>query len=88
MAEQQQKALKRTQQGVVTSNKMDKTAVVRITRQEKHPMYKKYVRLSSKFHVHDPKNECQIGDVVVIAEGRPRSKMKSWELVNIVTRAK
>lgn len=74
----------RTLQGVVVSNKMDKTIVVRIVRKVKHPLYGKIVTRSTKLHVHDPKNQCQEGDVVLIQESRPLSKTKSWELVDWV----
>jgi len=76
----------RTLQGKVVSNKMDKTVVVLLERQVKHPLYKKYIRRSTKLHVHDENNECEIGDEVAVRECRPLSKTKSWQLVNIVKR--
>lgn len=76
----------RTLQGKVVSNKMDKTVVVLLERQVKHPLYKKYIRRSTKLHVHDENNECEIGDEVAVRECRPLSKTKSWQLVNVVKR--
>ncbi len=65
---------------------MDKTAVVLSERQVKHPLYKKYIRRSTKLHVHDENNECEIGDDVAIRECRPLSKTKSWQLVSVIRR--
>ena len=78
---------KRTVTGVVTSNKMDKTITVMIERVVKHPVYGKYIKRSSKVHAHDEKNECNMGDTVEVAECRPLSKSKTWNLEKIVTRA-
>lgn len=74
--------------GRVVSDKMDKTITVLVERKVAHPIYKKYVKRSTKLHAHDEKNECNIGDVVNITSSRPLSKTKSWNLVDIVTRAK
>ncbi len=74
----------RTLQGKVISDKMDKSVTVLLERQVKHPLYKKYIRRSTKLHVHDEKNECSIGDMVAIRECRPMSKTKSWALVEII----
>jgi small subunit ribosomal protein S17 len=71
----------RTLQGVVVSNKMDKTIVVKIVRKVKHPLYGKIITRSKKFHAHDPNNLCHEGDEVIIRETRPLSKTKSWDLV-------
>ncbi len=71
----------RTVQGVVVSNKMDKTITVRVERRVKHPLYGKIVTRSSKFHAHDPEGKCQEGDAVIIRESRPISKTKHWVLV-------
>ncbi|HEY8423647.1 MAG TPA: 30S ribosomal protein S17 [Clostridia bacterium] len=79
---------RKTREGVVVSNKMDKTAVVAVVTQVKHPLYKKTIKKTKKFKVHDENNECQIGDVVEIAETRPISKEKCWRLVRIIERAK
>lgn len=75
-------------QGVVSSDKMDKSRVVIVERRVKHPLYKKYVKKTSKFMVHDEKNDSHIGDTVRIMETRPLSKRKRWRLVEIVERAK
>jgi len=74
--------------GVVTSNKMDKTITVSIERKLRHPIYGKFVKKTNKFHAHDEKNECSIGDTVKIMETRPLSKTKRWRLVEILERAK
>ncbi len=74
--------------GVVVSNKMEKSIVVIVERKEKHPIYKKYVKKTTKFTAHDEKNECNIGDTVRIMETRPLSKNKCWRLVEIIERAK
>lgn len=72
--------------GNVVSDKRDKTVTVEVRRQFRHPIYGKYVARSSKFHVHDAKNECKVGDKVRIAPGRPKSKTKSWYLVDIIAK--
>jgi small subunit ribosomal protein S17 len=72
--------------GKVISNKMDKSATVLIERREKHPVYGKYIRRSTKLHIHDAENQCQEGDVVTIEQCRPLSRTKSWRLVEIVGR--
>ena len=74
----------RTKSGVVTSNKMDQTVTVLIERTIKHPLYKKYIKKSTKIHAHDADNKCLEGDLVKIAECRPISKTKSWKVVEIV----
>lgn len=76
----------RTITGRVVSNKMDKSISVVAERRVQHPLYKKYVRKSSRFHAHDEKNQCQMGDVVSIQECRPLSKTKFWRLVEILER--
>lgn len=73
--------------GRVVSNKMDKTITVMVERRVKHPVYKKYIKRSTKFHAHDANNECNEGDTVTIAQCRPLSKSKSWTLVRIEERA-
>ena len=73
---------------VVTSNKMDKSITVAIKWKEKHPIYGKFVNKTKKYHAHDEKNECGIGDTVKIMETRPLSKTKRWRLVQIIERAK
>ncbi len=74
--------------GVVMSNKMDKSIVIKVMRRVKHPKYGKFVKKSSNFMAHDEKNECSIGDTVRIMETRPLSKYKCWRLVEILERAK
>ncbi|MBY0536837.1 MAG: 30S ribosomal protein S17 [Chitinophagaceae bacterium] len=80
--------LRKTRTGVVTSNKMTKTITVAVERKVKHPIYGKFVKKTTKFHAHDEKNECTVGDVVRIMETRPLSKTKRWRLVEIVEKAK
>jgi small subunit ribosomal protein S17 len=80
--------LRKERMGVVFSNKMDKTITVAVKWKEKHPIYGKFVSKTKKFHVHDEKNECNIGDTVKIMETRPLSKLKRWRLVQIIERAK
>jgi small subunit ribosomal protein S17 len=80
--------LRKTRIGTVTSNKMDKTCTVAVERKVKHPMYGKFVKKTTKFHAHDEKNECTIGDVVKIMETRPLSKTKRWRLVEVIEKAK
>jgi small subunit ribosomal protein S17 len=80
--------LRKTRIGVVSSNKMDKTVVVAVERKVQHPIYGKFLKKTTKFHAHDEKNECNIGDTVRIMESRPLSKTKRWRLVEIVEKAK
>ena len=72
----------------MVSNKMDKSIVVAVERKEKHPMYGKFVKKTTKFVAHDEKNECSVGDTVRIMETRPLSKTKNWRLVEIVEKVK
>jgi small subunit ribosomal protein S17 len=80
--------LRKIRQGVVTSNKMTKTITVAVERKVKHPIYGKFVKKTTRFHAHDEKNECTIGDIVRIMETRPMSKTKRWRLVEVVEKAK
>ena len=80
--------LRKERIGVVASNKMDKTISVVVERREKHPIYGKFVKKTSKFAAHDEKNDCGIGDTVRIMETRPLSKNKRWRLVEVIERAK
>jgi small subunit ribosomal protein S17 len=80
--------LRKTRIGVVTSNRMTKTITVAVERKVKHPIYGKFVKKTTKFHAHDEKNECSIGDVVEIMETRPLSKTKRWRLAEIVEKVK
>ena len=80
--------LRKERIGVVVSNKMDTSIVVAVERKEKHPMYGKFVKKTTKFVAHDEKNECSVGDTVRIMETRPLSKTKNWRLVEIVEKVK
>jgi small subunit ribosomal protein S17 len=80
--------LRKIRIGVVSSNKMDKTITVNVERKIKHPLYGKFLKKTTKFHAHDEKNECSIGDTVKISETRPLSKTKRWRLVEIVEKVK
>jgi small subunit ribosomal protein S17 len=80
--------LRKTKLGVVSSNKMDKTITVNVERKVKHPLYGKFLKKTTKFHAHDEKNECSIGDTVKIMESRPLSKTKRWRLVEVVEKVK
>lgn len=84
----EQRRLRKERVGVVSSNKMDKSITVAVKWKEKHPIYGKFVNKTKKYHVHDEKNECNIGDTVRIMETRPLSRTKRWRLVNIIERAK
>jgi small subunit ribosomal protein S17 len=77
---------RRTLVGRVVSDKMDKSISVLVETREQHPLYKKYLRRSKKFHAHDADNACQIGDLVRIEECRPISKTKTWVLVEVIER--
>ena len=74
--------------GIVVINKMDKTIVVAVERKEKHPLYGKFLKKTTKFVAHDEKSECSEGDVVRIMETRPLSKTKRWRLVEIIEKTK
>ena len=80
--------LRKTRTGKVTSDKMDKIIVVAIEEHVKHPLYKKVVKRTYKLKAHDENNECRIGDTVRVMETRPLSKEKRWRLVEVVERAK
>ncbi|MBT3382178.1 MAG: 30S ribosomal protein S17 [Prolixibacteraceae bacterium] len=88
MEENKVRNLRKERIGVVVSDKMDKTIVVAEKRKVKHPIYGKFVNKTTKFHVHDESNTCNIGDTVKIMETRPLSKSKCWRLVEIIERAK
>lgn len=79
---------KKTREGFVVSDKMDKTCVVLIERRIKHPLYKKVIRRSKKYKAHDESNRCKIGDKVRIMETRPLSRQKTWRVVEILETAK
>ncbi|MFT4539115.1 MAG: small subunit ribosomal protein S17 [Planctomycetota bacterium] len=86
MAEQRNR--RRTIQGVVVSDKMDKSITVLVERMYKHPKYKKYMRRHNKHHSHDESNEAQMGDRVELASCRPLSKLKRWRLVRVVEKSR
>ena len=75
---------RKTRQGIVVSDKMDKTVVVRVERLVQHPIYRKYVRQRKKYKAHDPENRCRLGDQVAIVETRPLSKEKNWRVQTIL----
>ncbi len=78
---------RKERQGIVVSAKMDKSITVTVDRQVAHPLYKKVLRRTKKYHAHDAENTCQVGDVVRIRETRPISKTKCWKLIEVVKRA-
>jgi small subunit ribosomal protein S17 len=77
----------RTKSGRVISDKMERSITVLVERRVQHPLYGKFIRRSTKLHVHDENNECKVGDEVTITECRPISKTKSWKLVEVIKRA-
>lgn len=85
--EQQDRARAKTREGIVVSSSMDKTVVVAVKRTVRHARYRKYRTMSTKYLAHDERNECGVGDRVLIAETRPLSKRKRWRLRSIVERA-
>lgn len=87
MAETKDKkrGIRKELEGTVISNRMQKSVVVRVDRQVRHPLYQKIVQRSSKFMAHDEENKCRVGDRVVIRETRPISKNKCWRVVTIVS---
>ncbi len=84
----EERNLRKTRVGMVVSAKMDKTIVVAIADNVKHPKYGKVIKRTVKIHAHDEKNECGVGDKVEVMETRPLSKTKRWRLVNIIEKAK
>jgi small subunit ribosomal protein S17 len=87
MSVSEEAKVERSLMGRVVSNKMDKSIVVLMERQVKHPMYGKFIKRSKKYHVHDENNECREGDTVTFKECRPLSKTKHWTLIKVVERA-
>ena len=83
-----ERALRKTRTGMVVSEKMDKTVVVAIQDNVKHPLYKKIIKRTVKFKAHDEQNACGVGDKVLIMETRPLSKDKRWRVVEIIEKAK
>ena len=84
----EERALRKVRVGMVVSDKMDKTVVIAIEDNVKHPVYGKIINRTLKVHAHDEKNECGIGDKVRIMETRPLSKTKRWRVVEIIEKAK
>ena len=84
----EERGSRKVRQGVVVSDVNDKTIVVQIEERKPHPVYKKMMTTTKKFHAHDEKNEAGVGDTVQIMETRPLSKKKRWRLLNIVEKAK
>jgi small subunit ribosomal protein S17 len=82
------RAARKVRQGYVVSDKMDKTVVVRVDRRTTHPLYRKTITRSTKYHAHDESGEVKVGDLVRITESRPLSKTKRWRVVEVVERAK
>jgi small subunit ribosomal protein S17 len=84
----EERALRKVRVGMVVSDKMDKTVVIAIEDNVKHPVYGKIIKRTLKVHAHDEKNECGIGDKVRIMETRPLSKTKRWRVVEVIEKAK
>ncbi|MBQ3063584.1 MAG: 30S ribosomal protein S17 [Clostridia bacterium] len=84
----EERALRKTRVGIVVSTKMDKTVVVAIEDNVKHPVYSKIIKHTLKIHAHDEKNECGVGDRVAVMETRPLSKTKRWRVTEIIEKAK
>jgi len=84
---QESQKIRRTVDGRVVSDKMDKSITVLVERRVKHPVYGKFIGRSTKLHAHDEENECKEGDLVQIEECRPLSKSKSWRLVKVLEKA-
>ena len=78
--------VRRAVRGSVISARMDKSITVLVVRQFKHPLYKKYIRRSTRLHAHDESNDCKEGDTVLIEECRPLSKTKSWRVIRVLER--
>ena len=83
-----ERAMRKERTGRVVSRSGEKSAVIELERLVKHPTYGKYIRRRKKLHVHDEKNECQVGDVIRVMETRPVSKLKRWRLVEVLEKAK
>ncbi len=82
------RGMRKTRTGIVVSDKMDKTIVVKLSTRVKHPLYSKYINKTTKIKAHDENNECGIGDRVLVMETRPMSKDKRWRVVEIIEKAK
>jgi|TARA_B110000495_G_C22779066_1_gene455704 small subunit ribosomal protein S17 len=81
------KAVERVLTGKVVSNARDKTIAVLVERKVRHPIYKKYIKRSTKVHAHDENNECGLGDVVRVSESKPFSKTKNWALIEVIEKS-
>lgn len=88
MTEVEKRNHRKVRQGIVVSDKMDKSIIIRVDRTMRHPLYNKIIQKSSKLYAHDDKNDAKLGDVVRVMETRPYSKTKCWRLIEIVQRAK
>ena len=84
----EERNLRKTRVGVVSSNKMEKSISIKVERKFRHPIYGKFIMKTKKLMAHDEQNECHIGDTVRIMETRPLSNNKSWRLVEVIERAK
>ena len=84
----EERSMRKTRVGIVASDKMEKTIVVAVRDNVKHPLYKKIVKRTVRFKAHDENNEAKVGDIVMIMETRPLSKDKNWRLVEIIEKAK
>jgi len=82
-----ERAQRKVREGVVISNRMNKTVVVEQRRRVAHPVYKRYITLTKKYYAHDERNECMVGDLVRITETRPLSKLKRWRVVEVLEKA-
>ena len=82
--QESKRGLRKSLEGIVISNRMQKSVVVRVERQVRHPLYQKTIRKTSKFMAHDEENKCRVGDRVLIRETRPISKNKCWQVVSIL----
>ena len=80
-------SIERVLTGKVVSSRRDKTIAVLVERRVRHPIYKKYIKRSTKVHAHDEKNECGLGDVVRVSESKPYSKTKNWSLIEVIERS-
>lgn len=87
MSENTEKSERQTLQGLVVSDKMDKTVVVEVERTVMHPLYQRYLRRRKKYHAHDEANDCKVGDQVTIMSCRPLSRTKRWRVSEVVRRA-
>ncbi|HQK94731.1 MAG TPA: 30S ribosomal protein S17 [Armatimonadota bacterium] len=88
MSETQTRGMRRTKEGIVVSDRMDKTVVVAVQRLVRHPLYRRVIRQTRRFKAHDATNDCHVGDRVRIVESRPFSKEKKWRVVDVIERAK